>query len=121
MARLRIVARNVCGSKAPFRLLGKEPKEQPDEPGAGAVIELVPRGAPDMHTVIDLTSVDKRTARPIEIWPGDIYVVEHDLDYDVSSLDWTTPPEHAGKFQLLELSWAGRNLLANRGPNSGLL
>lgn len=124
MAKLKIAARNICGSKTAFRLLGKEPKKEDNKQfgdDVGLIIRVVPRGAPDWWTVIDLISQDPRTGATLEIWPGDIYVVDDEVEHDISKLLWTTPSECAHKFQLLEFRWGDHNLLPNLAPDSGLL
>lgn len=106
MAKLTLVAQNICGAPSRFLLLGQEPAEMaPIKPG-----EVVYQFASErarQHTVITIES------KPVE--PGRVLCKEAELDYDVRTLSWVVPHELRRRFRILRFTWGDHSLLATKG------
>ncbi len=109
--KLTIRAENVCGSTSDFVLLGQEPvkvdKHGPYQDDVPADDKVLIDLTVDFHTVVTIAAT--------AIGAGETFCKEVELDYDVTSLQWTVPPANRHRFLLHELRWGDHNLIKQPG------
>lgn len=102
MAKLVIVARNVCGQPAPFQLYGFNKEDVPD-------VSSLQLNAPvlDMQDAVARIETDAGQS----VWPGEDFVKEAEVSHDLRKLIWRVPFKNRQRFVLRVFRWGDHNLV----------